>query len=87
MPEYSCLLMDATQKWDYPPISLPTKGYMDRAVQLWNELGMPKLRLQEPWYGYNLGRWTGEDAEQAELAVKGDYYITGERLAKRRKPV
>jgi len=86
MPEYSCLLMDATQKWDYPPVSLPTKEYMEGAIRLWEKLGMPKLKLREPWYGYNLGRWTPEDKEHADLAVKGNYYVTGELLANRRKP-
>jgi len=85
MPEYSCLLIDATLKWAYPPVSLPKKPYMERALQLWEGMGLPRLKLQPPWYGYSLGNWTKEWEEQAELAVKGEYYKTGEVLTKKRR--
>ena len=85
MPEYSCLLVDATLKWPYPPVSLPKKEYMDTALKIWQELGLPDLKLRPPWYGYNLGWWTEENKQQAELAVKGEYYQTGEVLAQRRR--
>jgi hypothetical protein len=40
-----------------------------------------------PWYGYSLGDWTQQDIEEAELALKGDYWITGEKAkGKRVKP-
>lgn len=87
MPESSCLLIDATMKWPYPPISLPKKEYMEEALVLWQKAGLPELRLQEPWYGYNLGYWSQENEEQATLAVKGAYYETGEVLSKRRRKV
>jgi hypothetical protein len=37
-----------------------------------------------PWYGYSLGAWTTEDEEEAALAVKGDYFATGEKQNKQR---
>jgi 4-hydroxy-3-polyprenylbenzoate decarboxylase len=40
------MLMDATRKWDYPPVSLPKKEYMERAKQLWERLELPKLKPQ-----------------------------------------
>ncbi len=83
----SRLLIDATLKWSYPPVSLPKKQFMDDALQIWQELALPQLNLKEPWYGYNLGFWSDEDEEQANLAVKGEWYRIGERLAKRRKPI
>lgn len=85
MPEYSCLLVDATVKWDYPPVSLPKKEYMDRAIELWQKMGLPQLKLQEPWYGYNLGFWSEENEQQAELAVRGESHQTGEVLSRRRQ--
>jgi len=38
-----------------------------------------------PWYGYSLGAWTKEDAEEAELAVKGEYFATGEKQVNQRQ--
>ena len=76
----SSLMIDATLKWPYPPTSLPKKEYMERALQLWNELGLGPLKLKSPWYGYNLGYWTKDDEENAELIVKGDYRAVGRKL-------
>ncbi len=80
----SALLIDATRKWDYPPVSLPKKQFMERARQIWEEEGLPKLSAKEPWYGYSLGYWTEENEEEAELALKGEHYQTGEKLARQR---
>lgn len=80
----SALLIDATRKWDYPAVSLPKKEFMERAVKIWEEEGLPKLSLKEPWSGYSLGHWTKENEEEAELALKGEHYRTGEKLAGQR---
>jgi UbiD family decarboxylase len=85
MPECSVLLIDATRKWDYPPVSLPKKEYMDEAIRLWQEMGMPPLKLEEPWYGYNLGNWTDQEEEEAKWATMGEHYRAGERMAKERQ--
>jgi 3-polyprenyl-4-hydroxybenzoate decarboxylase len=83
----SAMLMDATRKWDYPPVSLPKKEYMERAKQLWERLELPKLKPQEPWHGYNLGLWSDDDEEDAQAALRGDHYITGEKRAQQRVKV
>jgi 4-hydroxy-3-polyprenylbenzoate decarboxylase len=80
----SALLIDATTKWDYPPTSLPKKEVMERARKIWEEEGLPKLDLVKPWYGYSLGYWTEEFEEEAALALKGEHYVTGEKLARQR---
>lgn len=86
--EASVLLIDATRKWSYPPISLPARPYMENALRLWKELGLPPLsKLQKPWFGYTLGYWSEELEKEVELAVKGDHYLTGEKFAVRRKKV
>jgi len=60
---------------------------MEDAIKLWQEIGLPQLKLKEPWYGYNLGYWSEENEEEAQRAVIGDYYQTGDALAQhRRKP-
>lgn len=81
----TCLLIDATRKWAYPPVSLPRKDFMENAVKIWEQEGLPPLKLKVPWFGYSLGFWSAENEEEAELALKGKHYSTGEKLAKNRK--
>src|SRR5437667_338677 len=83
--EDASVLIDATMKEDFPPISLPKREYMERAKAIWEELGLPKLKPESPWYGYSLGEWPDELERAAAMAVKGDYFETGKLLAKRRR--
>jgi 4-hydroxy-3-polyprenylbenzoate decarboxylase len=80
----SGMLINACLKEPWPPISLPTKEHMEKALEIWNELGLPKVRPQQPWYGYSLGQWDEELEEEARLALRGEHYKTGEKVAKRR---
>ncbi len=80
----SAILIDATRKWAYPPVGLPKREYMERAMEIWKEEGFDELNLRKPWYGYNLGNWTEDDEENAELITQGHYKKVGEKLAKRR---
>ena len=82
--EMSALLINATRPWPYLPVSLPRKEFMESAKVLWEELGLPQLKPRMPWYGYSLGVWTKEDEEEAELALRGDHFITGEKAKGRR---
>ncbi len=83
----SAIFIDATRKWDYPPVSLPTQEYMVKAKAIWEELGLPTLTPKAPWYGYPLGPWPSEWMEEAEMAAQGRYKELGERHAKLRKPI
>jgi 4-hydroxy-3-polyprenylbenzoate decarboxylase len=76
----SYLLVDATQKIPFPPVSLPRQEFMERAAEIWSELGLPKLNPQAPWYGYSLGDWNEEKDEEARLALEGRHYEIGEKL-------
>lgn len=78
----SCVLIDATRKWAYPPVSLPEREYMENARRIWEEMGLPPLTPRVPWYGYSLGDWTAENEEEARAAIRGEYYQTGEKLAR-----
>jgi 4-hydroxy-3-polyprenylbenzoate decarboxylase len=69
----STLLVDATLKADFPPVALPKREYMERAKEIWEELGLPKLNPRPPWHGYSLGLWSDELATQADNAVAGDH--------------
>jgi 4-hydroxy-3-polyprenylbenzoate decarboxylase len=81
----SCLLWDATLKETFPPISLPKKEYMERAHELWDKLGLPKLEPESPWYGYPLGDWNPELDEEAKLATAGEFWQTGKKIAGERR--
>lgn len=82
----SRVLIDATMKWPFPPLSLPKKEFMEKALRIWQEEGLTQLKLKEPWWGINLGYWSEEMEELASAAVKGDYYKAGELYAQRRRP-
>jgi UbiD family decarboxylase len=81
----AAVMWDATLKEAFPPISLPKREYMERARDIWEELGLPPLKPKNPWFGYSLGDWHPELDEEAELAVRGDYWKTGEKIAGQRR--
>jgi len=83
--EDSTLLMDATMKGDMPPLALPKREYMERALALWQRLGLPKLKAQPPWYGYSLGDWLPQWDEAAQRAVEGRYMENGRISEKLRR--
>jgi hypothetical protein len=43
-----------------------------------------EAQTTDPWFGYNLGLWSEEDEAEAELAVKGEHYQTGEKRLQQR---
>ncbi|MFQ5692096.1 MAG: UbiD family decarboxylase domain-containing protein, partial [Nitrospinota bacterium] len=76
----SAVLIDATRKHPYPPVSLPKREYMERAKEIWEKCGLPPLSPRVPWFGYPLGDWPEDCEEDARRAVEGGYYETGKRL-------
>ena len=84
LAEASRLLINATLKWGYPPIALPKKEYMEGAKRIWEKEGLPALTLKDPWYGFELGHWPKQFSEDAERAVRGEYYKTSEMRARNR---
>jgi UbiD family decarboxylase len=83
--EDSTLLINATMKGDMPPLALPKREFMERAKAIWEELGLPGLRPQPPWFGYSLGDWLPEWDAAASRAVAGDYLANGRISAGQRK--
>lgn len=81
----AAVLMNATVKGAFPPISLPKREFMEHARQLWERLGLPPLTPRAPWFGYSLGEWDDELEHEAELAVRGEYWQTGEVHARQRR--
>ena len=80
----SRILIDATLKWPFTPVALPSREYMERAKGIWAELGLPKLTPKSPWFGYELGYWPKDWAEAAKLAAEGRYLETGEKYGRMR---
>jgi UbiD family decarboxylase len=83
--EDSTLLIDATMKGDMPPLALPKREYMERARAIWEELGLPALKPQPPWFGYSLGDWLPQWDAAARRAVAGLYLENGRLSAARRR--
>jgi 4-hydroxy-3-polyprenylbenzoate decarboxylase len=84
-PRSTALLIDATMPWPYPPLSLPKREFMERAIDVWQSLQLPALNLKPPWWGYSLGYWTEEEEKEAELAVAGRHYETGDKQKQGRR--
>jgi hypothetical protein len=58
---------------------------MENAKAIWEEIGLPKLRPEAPWFGYDLGEWNEHLERQAELAVRSEYWQTGEWCIQHRR--
>ncbi len=82
----STLLIDATAKHAMPPLALPTKPYMERAKQIWEELQFPAITPQAPWHGHQLGDWADLWQHFADNAVAGKWLENGANTWPRRKP-
>ncbi len=83
--EDGAVLVDATLKETFPPVSLPKRQYMEAAAEIWHELGLPRLKPERPWFGYDLGEWNADLEAMARRAVRGDYWETGRIIAQRRR--
>ncbi len=57
---------------------------MERARKIWEELGLPKLRPQSPWYGTPRGDWLPQWDEGARRAAEGRYLENG-RISEKQK--
>jgi 4-hydroxy-3-polyprenylbenzoate decarboxylase len=79
--QYYRVLIDATISGPYPPVALPRRDFMERALEIWRDHQLPEPELQTPWYGYTLGYWNDEDQKLADLITAGDYKAVG-RIAR-----
>ncbi len=76
----SRVLINATRKFPFPPVALPRKEYMERAMELWRAQGLPEPKLKWPWYGYELGYWSEEYKKAAEMMAKGEWLKVGKMM-------
>jgi UbiD family decarboxylase len=82
----SALLIDATRKKLMAPLALPKKEFMEEALAIWNDLGLPRVKTPSPWHGYELGNWGDDWTRFAENAVRGDWEVNGLETLARQRP-
>ena len=83
--EDGTLVIDATLKTAMAPVALPKKIYMEQARQIWDRLGLPQLKPEFPWHGYELGDWSDQWDASALRAVKGDWLHNGKLSFQKRR--
>ncbi len=83
--ESASVLINAMLKTTFAPTALPAREFMENAKAIWERLGLPPLKPEAPWHGYDLGHWPKELERQARMAVKGDYFELGAEFAKERR--
>ncbi len=83
--ESAAVLVDATLKGTFAPVALPQREFMENARAIWERLGLPPLKPESPWHGYDLGHWPDELARQARMATQSEYFALGAELAKQRR--
>ena len=83
--ETAAVLINATLKGTYAPVALPKREFTERARAIWERLGLPPLRPESPWHGYDLGYWPDELERQARMAAAGDYFALGCETSNQRR--
>jgi len=83
----SSILIDGTRKWPYTPTSLPTRSYMERGREIWEELELPPLKPREPWYGVSWGEWPESYRRHAEMGDRGEFDKIAEEILSQKKKV
>ena len=83
--ETAAVLINAMLKGSYAPVALPRREFMETAKAIWERLGLPPLKPETPWHGYDLGHWPQHLAQQAEMAVRSEYFELGRNLANERR--
>ena len=83
--ETASVLINATLKGTYAPVALPKREFMENAKRIWERLGLPPLKPESPWHGYDLGYWPAELDRQARMAAASDYFALGRETGNRRR--
>ncbi|MDB5534558.1 MAG: 3-octaprenyl-4-hydroxybenzoate carboxy-lyase, partial [Hyphomicrobiales bacterium] len=69
----AAVLINALLKGDFAPVALPKREFMENATLIWERLGLPPLKPQVPWHGYDLGVWPKNLERQAAMAARSEY--------------
>jgi len=86
--ESASVLINALLKGEFAPVALPKREFMENAKAIWERLGLPELKPESPWHGYDLGVWPPHLERQAEMATRSAYFDFSDELVRgRRKDV
>ena len=83
--ESASVLINALLKGDFAPVALPKREFMENARKIWERLGLPELKPETPWHGYDLGVWPDNLARQAEMASRSEYFEFSDELIRGRR--
>jgi 4-hydroxy-3-polyprenylbenzoate decarboxylase len=83
--ETASVLINATLKGTYAPVALPKREFMEEAKLIWERLGLPPLKPENPWHGYELGYWPPELERQARMAAASEYFALGREMGNQRR--
>jgi UbiD family decarboxylase len=83
--ETAAVLINATLKGTFAPVALPKREFMEKARAIWERLGLPPLKPESPWHGYDLGYWPADLERQARMAVASEYFTLSAELAGQRR--
>ena len=87
MASISALLINTLRPWSYTPVSLPSKGFIGYIEGDSGRAGFSLVKPRVPRFGLQSRIWTKQDEEEAKLAVKGEYFMTGDKQkGQRTKP-
>jgi 4-hydroxy-3-polyprenylbenzoate decarboxylase len=83
--ESAAVLINATLKGTFAPVALPKREFMENAKAIWERLGLPALKPETPWHGYDLGYWPADFERQARLATESNYFTLDTETAGQRR--
>jgi 4-hydroxy-3-polyprenylbenzoate decarboxylase len=84
----AAVLINALLKGPFAPVALPKREFMENARAIWERLGLPPLKPETPWHGYDLGVWPKNLERQADMATRSEHFdFSDELIQGRRKDV
>jgi 4-hydroxy-3-polyprenylbenzoate decarboxylase len=83
--ESASVMINALLKGKFAPVALPKREFMEKAKAIWERLGLPPLKPESPWHGYDLGVWPAHLERQAQMATQSDYFAFGDDLIRQRR--
>ena len=83
--ESASVLINALLKGPFAPVALPKREFMENARVIWERLGLPPLKPESPWHGYDLGVWPAHLERQAAMAARSEYFDFADDLVKQRR--
>ena len=81
--ETAAVLINATLKGTFAPVALPKREFMENARAIWERLGLPPLKPEAPWHGYDLGYLAGGAGAAGPHGGRQRLFRLGAKLRRR----